>query len=98
MKNSEFRQPLEIALDRALSYLDSLDQMPVTSQVDRAKVRSRLAKPLTDAGVSPELWLRNWLETVERTVQAFSDVLKQPRAHDCSSCAAAEVDATLERS
>jgi len=43
----------------------------------------------------------NWStskDDVERTVKAFADVLKRPRAQDCNPCATAEVDATLERS
>src|SRR5208282_2875604 len=45
--------------------------------------------------------LCNWRtskDDVERTVKAFADVLKRPRAQDCNPCATAEVDATLERS
>lgn len=65
MKDSVFRRPLETALERALSYLDGLDRMPVASRVDRATVRSRLAKPLGDAGVSPEAVIADLARDVE---------------------------------
>jgi len=65
MEDSGFRRPLETALESALSYLDGLDRMPVTSPVDRATVRRRLAKPLTDMGVSPEVVVSDLARDVE---------------------------------
>jgi glutamate/tyrosine decarboxylase-like PLP-dependent enzyme len=48
------RLPLEKTLYSALSYLDSLDLMPVAARTDLATLRTRLAKPLLDGGVPPE--------------------------------------------
>src|ERR1700732_3574130 len=48
------RVPLEKTLYSALSYLDSLDLMPVAARTDLATLRTRLAKPLLDGGVPPE--------------------------------------------
>lgn len=45
-----FRPALTAALDNALSYLDRVDESPVAATVDLATLRSRLNKPLSDAG------------------------------------------------
>ena len=68
MKESRFRRPLEVALDCALSYLDGLDHMPVASQIDLAAARRRLAKPLTDGGVSPEVVVADLARDVEGAI------------------------------
>jgi glutamate/tyrosine decarboxylase-like PLP-dependent enzyme len=68
MKDSRFRRTLEIALVSALSYLGDLDQMPVASCVDRATVRRRLAKPLTDASVPPEIVVADLVRDVEGAI------------------------------
>src|SRR5271163_316127 len=65
MKDPGFRRPLEVALYSALSYLDGLDRMPVASRVDRATVWRRLAKPLTEEGVSPEVVVADLARDVE---------------------------------
>src|SRR5271156_3820180 len=68
MKDPGFRRPLEVALYRALSYLDGLDRMPVASRVDRATVWRRLAKPLTEEGVSPEVVVADLARDVEGAI------------------------------
>src|SRR5271170_2524794 len=68
MKDPGFRRPLEVALYSALSYLDGLDRMPVASRVDRATVWRRLAKPLTEEGVSPEVVVADLARDVEGAI------------------------------
>jgi len=53
MTNS-FRKPLEAAFSNALSYLDSLDNIPVAPTASLATLRERLARPLQAGGVPAE--------------------------------------------
>jgi len=68
MRDSGFRKTLETALNSAMLYLDSLDRMPVASQVDRATLRRRLAKPLTESGVLPEAVVADLARDVEGAI------------------------------
>jgi glutamate/tyrosine decarboxylase-like PLP-dependent enzyme len=68
MTDSPFRRPLEVALDNALCYLDGLDRMPIASRVDLATVRRRLAKPLTEEGISPEVVVADLARDVEGAI------------------------------
>ena len=49
-----FRAALQMALEKALLYLETLDQAPVSALVDPATLRRRLAKPLPEDGIAPE--------------------------------------------
>lgn len=51
MKKNLFESPLELALQHALSYLDSLDESPVSATVTLDELRSRIFKPLPDTGI-----------------------------------------------
>ncbi len=68
MHNSKFRKTLTTTIERALAYLGSLDQMPVTSPVDLADLRQRLDKPLTDIGTAPERIIEELTKDVEGAV------------------------------
>jgi glutamate/tyrosine decarboxylase-like PLP-dependent enzyme len=50
----DFRPTLQIAFDEALRYLENLERTPVAPAADLATLRSRLAKPLAEAGLQPE--------------------------------------------
>ncbi len=51
---SQFKEPLHLAVRAALSYLEKLDQASVATTVDLQTLRKRLGKPLSDEGASPE--------------------------------------------
>ena len=48
---SEFRHALDTAVLHAISHIETLDQSSVAATVDVETLRSRLARPLTDAAV-----------------------------------------------
>lgn len=48
------RKALEIAFDRALSYLENLTCRPVAASADLSTLRRRLGKPLSPEGIPPE--------------------------------------------
>ncbi|HUB79862.1 MAG TPA: pyridoxal-dependent decarboxylase [Bryobacteraceae bacterium] len=50
----DFRPTLQLACNEALRYLENLDRTTVAPIADLATLRSRLAKPLGDAGSPPE--------------------------------------------
>jgi len=68
MHNSTFRNTLTKTLESALSYVGNLDQMPVASRIALANLRQRLARPLTDTGIPPELVVQDLLEDVEGAI------------------------------
>lgn len=68
MKESEFRATLEKALESALSFLGDLDRMPVSSRVDLATLRRRLAKPLDDSGLPAEALVEDLVKDVEGAI------------------------------
>jgi glutamate/tyrosine decarboxylase-like PLP-dependent enzyme len=68
MKDSPLRPVLEQVLDIALAYLNNLDRKPVASTVDLATLRSRLGKPLNDAGLPPETVVAELAKDVEGAV------------------------------
>ena len=68
MKESEFRATLEKALESALSFLGDLDRMPVSSRVDLATLRRRLAKPLDDSGLPAEAVVEDLVKDVEGAI------------------------------
>ena len=51
MKKNLFQPPLELALKHALSYLDNLDESPVSATATLDELRSGLYKPLPDTGI-----------------------------------------------
>jgi glutamate/tyrosine decarboxylase-like PLP-dependent enzyme len=59
------RAALQAALDGALEYLGDLDQTPVASSTDPAVLRGRVAKPLSDEGVSPETVISDLIQDCE---------------------------------
>jgi hypothetical protein len=87
MKDPGFRRPLEVALYSALSYLDGLDSMPVASRVDLATVRHRLAKPLTDDGVLPEVVVADLARDVEGAMMTLRQLKGRTVAALLRSCA-----------
>ena len=54
IERMDFRPALQIAFDEALRYLENLERTAVAPAADLATLRSRLAKPLADAGMAPE--------------------------------------------
>jgi len=51
VKKNLFQPPLELALKHALSYLDNLDESPVSATATLDELRSGLYKPLPDTGI-----------------------------------------------
>src|SRR3982751_3106908 len=49
----DFRDALNIALDRAVSHLEHLDETSVAATVGAASLRKRLEKPLAQTGLPP---------------------------------------------
>jgi glutamate/tyrosine decarboxylase-like PLP-dependent enzyme len=52
--NDEFRNVLDVAYQRALSHLESLDQTSVAATADLHTLRAQLFKPLAQEGVAPD--------------------------------------------
>jgi glutamate/tyrosine decarboxylase-like PLP-dependent enzyme len=48
------RSAFQVAVNAALDHVSGLDRMPVAARADLATLRTRLAKPLLDEGISPE--------------------------------------------
>lgn len=67
MKSDEspFRQPLQTAFDRALSYLDNLDRHPVAATLGVGDLRRQLSKPLLDEGLAAEQVINELARDVE---------------------------------
>jgi glutamate/tyrosine decarboxylase-like PLP-dependent enzyme len=57
-----FRQPLHLALQHALAYLENLPSQPVAPTASLAELRTRLAKPLSASGLAPD-------QVIEQLVQ-----------------------------
>jgi glutamate/tyrosine decarboxylase-like PLP-dependent enzyme len=66
----QFREPLEAASRLAISYLDQLDRLPVAPTAGLDELRSRLAKPLNDAGIAPEQVIMELAADVEGGIMA----------------------------
>jgi glutamate/tyrosine decarboxylase-like PLP-dependent enzyme len=60
-----FRQALDTACNRAISYLENLDQTSVAATADVATLRSQLVKPLAREGIAPEQVLEELARDVE---------------------------------
>jgi glutamate/tyrosine decarboxylase-like PLP-dependent enzyme len=68
MQDGTFNTTLAAAADRALAYLNRLDQMPVAAPVDLGELRERLDKPLADSGVAPEIVIEDLAKDVEGAI------------------------------
>ena len=66
----QFREPLEAASRLALSYLDQLDRLPVAPTAGLDELRSRLEKPLNNAGILPEQVITELAADVEGGIMA----------------------------
>jgi glutamate/tyrosine decarboxylase-like PLP-dependent enzyme len=66
----QFREPLEAASRLALSYLDQLDRLPVAPTAGLDELRSRLEKPLNNAGIPPEQVITELAADVEGGIMA----------------------------
>ena len=64
-KPSPFAGPLEIALRSALSHLGGLDHQPAAASATLSQLRARLAKPLNDSGISPEVVITDLVRDVQ---------------------------------
>jgi glutamate/tyrosine decarboxylase-like PLP-dependent enzyme len=62
---SQFHSTLALALDHAAAYLESLSSGAVAPSVAREALRSRLERPLTDDGVSPDRVIAELVGDVE---------------------------------
>ena len=67
MKNAEcsFQKPLELALEKSIAHLASLDQSSVAATADLITLRSRLAKPLAPSGLAPQQVIEELVRDVE---------------------------------
>jgi len=67
MKDIEalYRKPLEIAAERALSFVAGLERGSVRATLDLATLRGRLSKPLSNDGLPPEDVVRELVQDVE---------------------------------
>src|SRR5690348_14400420 len=63
-----FAPALHTALSSALTYLDGLDQRPVPATATLADLRAGLRKPLSDAGMDPQIVIE---ELVRDTQNGF---------------------------
>jgi glutamate/tyrosine decarboxylase-like PLP-dependent enzyme len=62
---SEFRHALDTAVLHAISHIETLDQSSVAATVDVETLRSRLARPLTDAAVPADQVIDDLARDVE---------------------------------
>jgi glutamate/tyrosine decarboxylase-like PLP-dependent enzyme len=63
--DSAFRKPLELALNAALEYIDSLETAPVCAATDAQTLRTRMQKPLNATGMPPERVIEELLADVK---------------------------------
>jgi glutamate/tyrosine decarboxylase-like PLP-dependent enzyme len=66
--SSEFQAPLSLALQHALSHLESLAAGPVAPSATLEAVRVNLTKPLTDEGVAPDQVIADLVRDVEGAI------------------------------
>src|SRR5436853_6964706 len=52
--DTDFRNALNVAFDRAVSHLEHLDESSVAATLSAAALRQRLDKPLAQQGLPPE--------------------------------------------
>ncbi len=63
--DSEFRKPLEAALENALAYLENLDQASVAATVDVPTLRRRIGRELPEEGVTADQVIADLVQDVE---------------------------------
>jgi glutamate/tyrosine decarboxylase-like PLP-dependent enzyme len=63
--DSEFRKPLEAALENTLTYLENLDQASVAATVDVPTLRSRIGRELPEEGVTADQVIADLVQDVE---------------------------------
>jgi glutamate/tyrosine decarboxylase-like PLP-dependent enzyme len=65
-----FRAPLQSAFEQSITYLEQLDSQPVAPTASLAELRTRLAKPLTAEGISPEQVIAELVHDVDGGIVA----------------------------
>ena len=69
---SPFREPLDIALNHALTHLENLDSTSVATTTDLQTLRTRLGKPLTDNGIPADQVINELVCDVEGGIMALT--------------------------
>ncbi|MCP2637249.1 pyridoxal-dependent decarboxylase [Microbacterium sp. HD4P20] len=70
-RQEQYRRTLEVAHDRALGWLESLDERPIRPEIDVDGVLDRLDHPLGDEGTDAESVLRELADACEPGLMAM---------------------------